>query len=248
MIVFARYITKEINPETRVSRFFDLGYYKEKTPFASRHLPQVTPQNRLIDNNRKELMALAAYGVGPSDIMKIIKVYKPILKQFERSIFKPYLSKCCIYYSHHIKELKRLIGDDFEVLAESLITYYENNKDNPNQNMAVYSEAPISIETAEADIRLLLNKLLMFTKVNVPENDNIKKLNIQEKEIKEKIMKCDDISILNEYYSQLLTILSQKDEYRKNLPNKASYKAIRCLQQCGFTEAAYKWLNNFPKK
>ena len=61
-------------------------------------------------------------------------------------------------------------------------------------------------------------------------------------------MKCDDISILNEYYSQLLTILSQKDEYRKNLPNKASYKAIRCLQQCGFTEAAYKWLNNFPKK
>lgn len=88
----------------------------------------------------------------------------------------------------------------------------------------------------------------MFTKVNVPENDNIKKLNIQEKEIKEKIMKCDNISILNEYYSQLLTILSQKDEYRKNLPNKASYKAIRCLQQCGFTEAAYKWLNNFPKK
>lgn len=249
MIVFARYIKKGINPETGVSSFFDKGYYKEKSIFSTKHLPQVTPTNKLIDNCRKELMILTAYGVGPSDIMKIMKVYKPALKKYERSLYKPYLSKCCIYYSYHIKELKKLIGDDFEAVAESLITYYENNRSKTNQNMNIYTnDTCINVENAENEIRLLLNKLLLYTKTQVPCNHNIEELNIAEKEIKDKIMYCDEVSILNEYYSQLLTILSQKEEYRNNMPNSSNYKAIRCLQQSGFIEAAYKWLNNFPKK
>ena len=87
----------------------------------------------------------------------------------------------------------------------------------------------------------------MYTSVQLPEYKDLKTLNKAEKEIKEKIMNCSNLEIKNDYYSRLVSILAQKEEFIMKQSNSESYIAISCLKEIGFVEAAYRWLNCFPK-
>jgi len=149
-----------------------------------------------------------------------------------------------------LSKLKTFIGD-YKSKAESYIDYYEDNK---YKNKFLVKENPkittgkITLNNAESDIRNLLNTLLLYTRQVIPEEESIDKLRSKELEIKLKMQKCDNIEILNDYYEELLDILTKKKEIREFEPNHSNLKAVRYLNQCGFIEAAYKWLKCFPNK
>ena len=101
----------------------------------------------------------------------------------------------------------------FAVLA--LCFLYLFIKDNPSISNA-YLNQPVTIDACIEDIRSLLNRLLLFTQLNVPVEHNPKQLYAREQEIKEQINKCEDIEILNGFYAELISILGNKNESRRN--------------------------------
>ena len=246
MNLYSKFITEEQNPETGLSRYFDKEHYKSELEYRNK-LASVSPKNKVIQELQPEILILTAYGVQQSNIKKILSVYRPAFKTIKREAYSSVITRWCVYYGVHHKELKKLIGRDYDIKAEQLIDFYIKNKDNPSVSTE-YLNMPVTIEACVHDIRALLNKLLLFTQLETPNETNIKNLNTQEREIKEKINRCEDVEILNGYYAELVSILGNKNENRRNLANSENYKAIRILKTCGFVEAAYKWLDCFPKK
>lgn len=246
MNLYSEFITEAQNPKTGVSRYFDEDHYKSELSYRDR-LAAVSPKNRVIQELQSEILILTAYGVQQSNIKKILDVYRPAFKGIKREAYSSVITRWCVYYAVHHKQLKKLIGPDYNVKAEQLIDFYIKNKDNPSVSTE-YLNLPVTIEACINDIRALLNKLLLFTQLETPNESNIKELNVREREIKEKINNCEDIEILNGYYAELVSILGNKNENRRNYANSENYKAIRILKTCGFVEAAYKWLDCFPKK
>lgn len=247
-MLYSDFVQKERNTETGVAHYFDVGYYNDDSR-GSDSLPLPTAKNKLLTTLHSDIMCLTAYGVQPAIIYKILCSWKPELKNVARGAFSPYHDRCCTYYSTRIDELKKVIGS-FEARSEQLIDIYLNtSKQNSDAGkLETYLDTPVDINSAERDIKIMLQKLLMYTGVSIPDELNIKKLNTEEKQIKENINNCEDLSIMNEYYAQLVNVLSQKQEYRKNYKNANQYKAIRCLKSCGFIDSAYRWLNCFPDK
>ena len=246
MSLYEDFIAEPINPETGVSKYFDKDHYKQERRYIN-VLAVPSTKNKVVQELQIEALCLIAYGVSQAKIKKIFDIYRPAYRSVKRDAYSSIYSRWCLYFSHHLKELKRLIGHDFEVKAEQLIDFYIKNKDNPSISTE-YLNMPVTIESSIDDIRALLNKLLLFTQLETPNETNIKNLNAQEREIKEKINRCEDVEILNGYYAELVSILGNKNENRRNLANSENYKAIRILKTCGFVEAAYKWLDCFPKK
>lgn len=245
-MIYNEFVSKEINPKTGVSGFFDKGYYTSEQQYAD-IIANPSKNNRVVQEVHNEIMILKAYGVSHADVKKILDVYRPAMKAVKKDALSSIITRWCVYYSNHHKDLKRLIGHDFEVKAEQLIDFYIKNKDNPSVSTE-YLNMPVTVETCIEDIRALLNKLLLFTQLEIPQEYNPKELYAKEQEIKQKIMDCEDVEILNSAYAELISILGNKNESRRNFANNENYKAIRILKTCGFTKAAYKWLDCFPKK
>lgn len=245
-MIYKDFISKEINPKTGVSEFFDEGYYTSEQQYKD-IIASPSKNNRVIQELHNEIMILKAYGVSHARVKRILDVYRPGLKGVNKDAFSSLITRWCVYYSNHPKELKRLIGHDFDVKAEQLIDFYIKNKDNPSVSTE-YLNMPVTVEACIKDIRALLNKLLLFTQLETPQEYNPKELYAREQEIKAKINNCEDVEILNGYYAELVSVLGNKNESRRNFANNENYKAIRILKTCGFVEAAYKWLDCFPKK
>lgn len=245
-MIYDEFITKKINPKTGVSEFFDWGYYTSEQQYAD-VIASPSKANRVVQELHNEIMILKAYGVSHANIKAILDVYRPAMKAVKKEALSSIITRWCVYYSHHIKELRKLIGHDFQVRAEQLIDFYVKNKDNPSISTE-YLNMPVSIESCVEDIRALLNKLLLFTELETPQEYNPKELYAREQEIKQKIMDCEDIEILNSAYAELVSVLGNKNESRRNFANNENYKAIRILRTCGFMKAAHKWLDCFPKK
>lgn len=245
-MIYNEFISKEINPKTGVSGFFDKGYYTSEQQYAD-IIASPSKNNRVVQEVHNEIMILKAYGVSHADVKKILDVYRPAMKAVKKDALSSIITRWCVYYSNHHKDLKRLIGHDWEVKAEQLIDFYIKNKDNPSVSTE-YLNMPVTIEACIEDIRALLNKLLLFTQLETPQEYNPKELYTREQEIKKQINECEDVEILNGYYAELVSVLGNKNESRRNFANNENYKAIRILKTCGFVEAAYKWLDCFPKK
>lgn len=245
-MIYNEFISKEINPKTGVSGFFDKGYYTSEQQYAN-IIASPSKNNRVVQEVHNEIMILKAYGVSHADIKKILDVYRPAMKAVKKDALSSIITRWCVYYSNHHKDLKRLIGHDWEVKAEQLIDFYVKNKDNPSVSTE-YLNMPVTVEACIEDIRALLNKLLLFTQLEIPQEYNPKELYAREQEIKKQINDCEDVEILNGYYAELVSVLGNKNESRRNFANNENYKAIRILKTCGFVEAAYKWLDCFPKK
>lgn len=245
-MIYNEFISKEINPKTGVSGFFDKGYYTSEQQYAD-IIASPSKNNRVVQEVHNEIMILKAYGVSHADVKKILDVYRPAMKAVKKDALSSIITRWCVYYSNHRKDLKRLIGHDWEVKAEQLIDFYIKNKDNPSVSTE-YLNMPVTIEACIEDIRALLNKLLLFTQLETPQEYNPKELYTREQEIKKQINECEDVEILNGYYAELVSVLGNKNESRRNFANNENYKAIRILKTCGFVEAAYKWLDCFPKK
>lgn len=242
--MYQEYISEPLNPKTGFSNYLNIDHYKSDLDYKDK-LPRPVPKNRIMLILHKEIMSLACYGVSPAITRKILGVWKSELKNIARPAFATYYQRCCIYYSLRLKELKKLVGN-YQDYAEQLIDFYETNK-NKSSLEYTYLNKPINISTAVIDIRALIERLLMYTSAQLPEYKDLKELNKAEKEIKEKIMNCSNLEIMNDYYSRLVSILAQKEEYKMKQANSESYKAISCLKDIGFVEAAYRWLNCFPK-
>lgn len=245
-MIYNEFISKEINPKTGVSGFFDKGYYTSEQQYAD-IIASPSKNNRVVQEVHNEIMILKAYGVSHADVKKILDVYRPAIKAVKKDALSSIITRWCVYYSNHHKDLKRLIGHDWEVKAEQLIDFYVKNKDNPSVSTE-YLNMPVTVEACIEDIRALLNKLLLFTQLEIPQEYNPKELYAREQEIKKQINDCEDVEILNGYYAELVSVLGNKNESRRNFANNENYKAIRILKTCGFVEAAYKWLDCFPKK
>ena len=245
-MIYNEFVEKVINPKTGFSTFLDKGYYTSEQKYVD-ILATASKNNRIVNELQGKIMTLKAYGVSHANTFKILKIYKPALKEVKKDAISSVITRWCIYYSNHYKELKRLIGPDWQVKAEQLIDFYIKNKDNPSISNA-YLNQPVTIDACIEDIRYLLNRLLLFTQLDVPVEHNPKQLYAREQEIKEQINKCEDIEILNGFYAELISILGNKNESRRNFANAENYRAIRILKTCGFIEAAYKWLDCFPKK
>lgn len=245
-MIYNEFISKEINPKTGVSGFFDKGYYTSEQQYAD-IIASPSKNNRVVQEVHNEIMILKAYGVSHADVKKILDVYRPAMKAVKKDALSSIITRWCVYYSNHHKDLKRLIGHDWEVKAEQLIDFYVKNKDNPSVSTE-YLNMPVTVEACIEDIRALLNKLLLFTQLEIPQEYNPKELYAREQEIKKQINECEDVEILNGYYAELVSVLGNKNESRRNFANNENYKAIRILKTCGFVEAAYKWLDCFPKK
>lgn len=245
-MIYNEFISKEINPKTGVSGFFDKGYYTSEQQYAD-IIASPSKNNRVVQEVHNEIMILKAYGVSHADVKKILDVYRPAMKAVKKDALSSIITRWCVYYSNHHKDLKRLIGHDWEVKAEQLIDFYIKNKDNPSVSTE-YLNMPVTVEACIEDIRALLNKLLLFTQLETPQEYNPKELYAREQEIKKQINECEDVEILNGYYAELVSVLGNKNESRRNFANNENYKAIRILKTCGFVEAAYKWLDCFPKK
>lgn len=250
MVIYSKYKTSMINPKTGVSVVFDKNHYKGDKAGQGISLPLSTATNACLSSNRKEVMILLAYGVGYRDTCRILEVLKNIKEPIRRSLSDSYFRKCCTYYSNHLDALKKLIGD-FKPIAESYIDYYEENKNKVHfqvKSANSIKNDKLDLSNAETEIKKLLNSLLLYTRQIIPDDYDDDILRSQELELKLKIQNCDSIELLNEYYGELLTVLNQKQEIRENEVNHQNLKAIRYLRQCGFTEAAYKWLKCFPNK
>lgn len=245
-MIYEDFISKEINPKTGISGFFDKGYYTSEQQYAD-IIASPSKNNRVVQEVHNEIMILKAYGVSHADVKKILDVYRPAMKAVKKDALSSIITRWCVYYSNHHKDLKRLIGHDWEVKAEQLIDFYIKNKDNPSVSTE-YLNMPVTVEACIEDIRALLNKLLLFTQLETPQEYNPKELYAREQEIKKQINECEDVEILNGYYAELVSVLGNKNESRRNFANNENYKAIRILKTCGFVEAAYKWLDCFPKK
>ena len=245
-MIYKDFVSKEINPKTGVSGFLDQGYYTSEQQYKD-IIASPSKNNRVVQELHNEIMILKAYGVSHAHVKKILDVYRPALKGVKKDALASLITRWCVYYSNHQKELKRLIGKDFEVKAEQLIDFYIKNKDNPSVSTE-YLNMPVTIESCIDDIRALLNKLLLFTQLDLPEEYNPKELYSREQEVKQKILDCEDIEILNTCYAELISILGNKNESRRNFANNENYKAIRILKTCGFVKAAHTWLDCFPKK
>lgn len=245
-MIYDEYISMKMNPESGVSRYFDNGYYRSELQYKD-ILACPSKANKIVQELHNEIMILKAYGVAHSNVKNILDVYRPALKAVKKDALLSIITRWCVYYAHHLKDLKRLIGPYYQIKAEQLIDYYIKNKDNPSVSNE-YLNMPVTIETAITDIRALLNKLLLFTQLETPVEYNPKELYSREQEVKAKINNCEDIEMLNGYYAELVSILGSKNESRRNFANNENYKALRILKTCGFVEAAYKWLDCFPKK
>ena len=245
-MIYNEFISKEINPKTGVSGFFDKGYYTSEQQYAN-IIASPSKNNRVVQEVHNEIMILKAYGVSHADVKKILDVYRPAMKAVKKDALSSIITRWCVYYSNHHKDLKRLIGHDWEVKAEQLIDFYVKNKDNPSVSTE-YLNMPVTVEACIEDIRALLNKLLLFTQLETPQEYNPKELYAREQEIKKQINECEDVEILNGYYAEIVSVLGNKNESRRNFANNENYNAIRILKTCGFVEAAYKWLDCFPKK
>lgn len=243
--MYKDYIYMPINPTTNLSTFFDPDHYKGETEYRNR-VAHASKQNNIVEKLKVEILQLTAYGVQPAIIKKVLSIYKPELNSIRSEAFKSLASRWCIYYSRHLKELHKLIGNDWKVKAEQLIEYYEHNKFRPKRETN-FDETPVSIGACIEDIRYYLEKLLVYANYNTPSEFKIKDLNIQEQVIKEQINKCEDLEMLNSYYAKLVSLLGNKKEFYARQSQAEQLKAIRILKSCGFIEAAYKWLNCFPK-
>lgn len=239
---YKQFILESKNPQTGFSHLFDDGHYSYKI----QRLPIPNPKNRVLQEVQKEMLCLAAFGVGSANNKKILQVWRKELQNITKDAFDTYCSKCCDYYSRHLKDLKLIVGD-YVPVAQQLIEYYVENKDKSvitNWDL----DKPINISTVIPDIKLLIQRLLQIANVQIPEQYDIKKLNEEERKIKSKINSCEDMEILNNYYAKLIDVLNKKQNYRQTLPQSEQYKAIRILKDSGFVEAAYMWLDSFPNK
>lgn len=239
---YSQFISESINPQTGYSHLLDNGHYSYKME----RIPVPTPKNRVLKEVQKEMLTLSAYGVTSANNKKILQVWRKELQDITKDAFDTYCAKCCDYYSRHLKDLNLIIGD-YVPVAQQLIEFYIENKDKSSiTNWDL--DKPINISTVIPDIKLLIQRLLQITEVEIPEHYEIKKLNEEEKSIKDKINSCEDIELLNNYYAKLIDVLNRKQNYRKILPQSEQYKAIRVLKESGFIESAYMWLDCFPNK
>lgn len=244
--MYKDFIEKEINPDTGFSHFLDKDYYSFTEDYSN-IIAYAKKENNIVNELQAETMMLKAYGISNANVYKILCIYKVRLKYVNKKAYDTVLRKWCVYYSYHLDELKRLIKPEWKVKAEQLIDFYVKNKHNPSVN-SEYISQPVTLDCCIEDIRALLEKVLLFTKLDLPEETNVKQLTKEEIDIKNKILKCEDTELLNGYYASLLSILNKKAEARKNFSKANNYKAIRVLNTCGLVEAAYKWLDCFPKK
>ena len=245
-MIYNQFAEKEINPDTGFSRFLDKDYYTSEQQYTN-IIATATRNNQIVNELHTEFVLLKAYGISNANVIKILSVYKPALKEVKKDAVSSIIVRWCVYYSNHYKELKRLLGDDWQIKAEQLIDFYIKNKDNPSIPNA-YLNQPVTIECCIQDIRALLNRLLLFTQLEIPIEHSSKQLYDKEQQIKKHINDCEDIELLSSFYAELLSVLGSKSENRNNFAKAENYKAIRILKTCGFVEAAYKWLDCFPKK
>lgn len=247
MVNYDEYRVVEKNPKTGIATTFDKGYYKNvKTGIYKDRLPFVTPKNRIIETLHREIMCLTAFGLQPAMVYKVLCVFRKNLMDVNKDAMATYIANCCTYYSCHKDDLRRVIKG-FESRSMQLIDFYESNKDRTNITEQ-YDNSSIDINTALTDIRVLIQRLLLFAEYSVPNDIITKQLSEQEKSLKDRISKCEDINMLNELYTELISVLGRKNTTRQNSKNYNNYRAINCLKSSGFVEAAYKWLNCFPNK
>src|SRR5699024_1352797 len=148
-------------------------------------------KNRVLKEVQKEMLTLSAYGVTSANNKKILQVWRKELQDITKDAFDTYCAKCCDYYSRHLKYLNLIIGD-YVPVAQQLIEFYIENKD--KSSITKWDlDKPIKISTVIPDIKLLIQRLLQITEVEIPEHYDIKKLNEEEKSIKDKINSCEDI-------------------------------------------------------
>lgn len=244
--MYQDFVTEKINPATGFSHFLDEDYYTSEPQYINM-MASAVGKNKIANEVQPQVMILKAYGLSHGQLLDILCVYKPALKEVNKKAIKSLITRWCRYFSYHLKDLKRLIGDNWQVKAEQLIDFYIKNKDNPSVANS-YLNQPVSIDSCIDDIRSLLEKLLLITQLEIPIEHNPKHLYNEEQEVKKKINNCEDIELLSDYYAELISILGKKNENRNNFSKAEKYKAIRILKTCGFIEAAHKWLNCFPKK
>ena len=245
-MLYEKFIAKPINPKTKVSEFFDEHYYTSEASYRN-IIASPSPKNYILNTIKREIIILKAYGVANVQVRAILIAYKPELDEVNKDAISTIITRWCVYYSYHLEELYEILGSTWQAEAERLIEFYITHK-NDKQTKNKYLTAPVEVTDSIKDIKNLLNKLILYTQLEIPEAYNIKELKDKEQDIKNKINKCEDVEIFNGYYSELTSILRDINESRKNAKNAKEYKAIRVLKTCGFLEAAYKWLDCFPDR
>lgn len=247
MTNYSKYRVVERDEKTGISISFNKGYYNnQKSQLYINKLPQASPKNKVMQELHKEIMCLTAFSIQPAMIYNILSVFRRDFGNINKDALSTYIANCCVYYSYNRDKLKTVIKG-YEPRSLQLIDFYESNKDRTNISEQ-YGETSINIDTALKDIRILLQRLLLFTEYPVPNDTLTKHLTEQEKSLKDRISVCEDVSMLNELYTELISVLGRKTATKQNSKNYNNYKAINCLKSSGFVEAAYKWLNCFPNK
>lgn len=243
---YKKYISEELNPITGVSRFFDINHYNSKGSYKT-IIATASQKNYLVNDLKRETLLLKAYGLNNSDTRKVLLVYKPEFESTSKDAYSDIIARWCTYYSYHIDELKNILGNSWFAEAEHLLDYYLSNKDSKAANNKYLTE-PITYNNCIKDIRNLLNKLILYAQCELPDEYNLKDLKEKEQRIKQRLSNCEDVEVLNDLYSELLSILKKKEQTRNLAKDSQDLKAIRVLKSCGFLEAAYLWLECFPNK
>ena len=144
------------------------------------------------------------------------------------------MTKWCIYYSVRPKELAALLKG-YEAVCETLIDAYEHRDNVTNNTLPSIDE-----------IRTTVQKLVNYTKIEIPTMFVSKDLKLQETQLKMKMNNCSNREMFSRLYGELIENFELQDQYNKDKKNYKQYKAIRDLKSSGILEACQAWLANYP--
>ena len=224
----------ELNPKTNLPVNFNKDYYKSKQVQVFKD--KLPDQGALIFKiARKDIVTLAAYGVQSANAYDILCTKYTAMKHVDKRNYGDHVSKLCTYYSLHLNELHQLIGN-FTPEAEALIDAYEN------KNNVVLS---IGLPTEE-DIRNCIQKLISYSKLNIPVDFNPREINKKEKELKNQFIKTSSKKVMSKVYGELLQLAEQRVAYEKDQEHYKEFRALKDLESCGVIEACLNWLSEHP--
>ena len=228
---YEKYRKVAIDPKTGICEVFNKGHFKGNNLRYEKISPQ---DNSIFKKAHKDVMCLLAYGVGKADTQHIVGFKYPEYGSLNPATAADNMTKWCIYYSVRPKELAALLKG-YEAVCETLIDAYEYRDNVTNNTLPSIDE-----------IRTTVQKLVNYTKIEIPTMFVSKDLKLQETQLKMKMNNCSNREMFSRLYGELIENFELQDQYNRDKKNYKQYKAIRDLKSSGILDACQAWLANYP--
>ena len=224
----------KINKNTGMSVLLDKDHYEERTKGEYDYFLYQCPKNPDLYNiYRKPAMQLAVAGVGHVASKFILeRLYNIHNITHNESSYRVTITYWCAYYSNHLNDLYKLIGDNWQVEVNTMIKainpsydIYKVLKENIYVNKSVNKPLTPSIKNEIFSILERLNDL-----INSYSDQSIEDVKSRRAQILNIINTNFSLTIeeMNMYKEELLALNKTIREYY------SLYVYIDGLQKCGF--------------